>query len=86
MHGRRLDLYRSFPNLSCTANLAIHCWLLSLEKILEKEGKIPDILTHEVNMKFAPYFFCALMVVVVIFSRLMVALKTLQKLPWVCVS
>lgn len=48
MHGRRLDFYRTFENLSVGCNVATHCWLLSLEEIFKAEGKLPDTLYHQV--------------------------------------
>jgi hypothetical protein len=81
-HGRRLDLYRSFPNLSHTANLATHCWLLSLEKIRKQEGKLPDTLYHQVTLNFIIFLKFLIYFIVIIFARLMVELKTLQDQPW----
>ena len=43
-HGRSLTLYRTFNNLHNGANLAIHCFLLNLEEVIRKEGKLPDTI------------------------------------------
>ena len=47
-HGRRLDFYRTFPNISCGSNAATHFWLLSLEEIYREKGRLPDTLYHQV--------------------------------------
>ena len=52
MHGRRLDLYRTFENLSVGSNVATHCWLLSLEEEYMKHGKLPDTLYHQVEANY----------------------------------
>jgi len=51
LHGRRLDLYRTFENLSVGSNVATHCWLLSLEAEYAIHGKLPDTLYHQVQAK-----------------------------------
>ena len=48
LHGRRLDIYRTFENISVGSNVATHCWLLSLEEEYKKHGKLPDTLYHQV--------------------------------------
>jgi hypothetical protein len=48
-HGRTLDLYRSFPNLSNTCNVAIHCWLTTLEAEYIEKGKLPDTIYHQID-------------------------------------
>lgn len=40
MHGRKILLFRTFHNLSNTANLQIHTFLLTLEWIEANEGTI----------------------------------------------
>jgi hypothetical protein len=49
LHGRRLDIYRTFENLSVGSNVATHCWLLSLEEVLKKEKKLPNTIYHQVR-------------------------------------
>lgn len=48
-HGRTLDLYRSFPNLNKTCNLAIHSWLMTLEAEYKDKGKLPDTIYHQID-------------------------------------
>lgn len=55
-HGRRLDLYRTFENLSCGSNVATHCWLLSLEKIYKAEGQLPQTIYKNVNLTYTLYY------------------------------
>jgi hypothetical protein len=73
MHGRRLDIYRSFPNLSVGGNVAAHSWLLSLEEeykrshAIESKRSLPDTLYHQIdggseNTAKATLALCELMV------------------------
>jgi len=48
-HGRNLTLYRSFNNISNGSNLAIHTWLLNLEEVYLREGKLPDIIFVQID-------------------------------------
>lgn len=49
LHERRLTIYRTFENLSLTANVSLHCWLLSLEEeYIANNKKLPDTLYHQV--------------------------------------
>ena len=48
-HGRTLDIYRNFPNLKNTCNVAIHCWLLTLEAEYKEKGKLPDTIYHQID-------------------------------------
>jgi hypothetical protein len=55
-HGRSLDLFRSFHNLSVGSNVATHCWLICLEReykanMLQSHGRIglPDTLYHQID-------------------------------------
>jgi hypothetical protein len=49
-HGRNLVIYRSFNNISNGANLAIHCWLLSLERCYKaNNNKLPDTIFCQVD-------------------------------------
>jgi hypothetical protein len=55
IHGRRLDMYRTFENLSVGSNVATHCWLLSLEEeYLANKKKLPDTLYHQVLTMIMP--------------------------------
>jgi hypothetical protein len=58
LHGRRLDLYRTFENLSVGSNVATHCWLLSLEAEYAIHGKLPDTLYHQVAAHDNIYDLC----------------------------
>lgn len=49
MHGRSIEIYRTFHNIQNSSNLSIHCLLLSLEKTIQKEGKIPDVLYYQID-------------------------------------
>ena len=61
LHGRRLDIYRTFENLSCGSNVATHCWLLSLEEEYKENGKLPDTLYHQVRIHDSIHYcyYCA---------------------------
>jgi hypothetical protein len=48
-HGRNLTIYRTFHNVPNGANLGIHCFLLSLEKLLAEEGKLPHTVFHQID-------------------------------------
>ena len=55
-HGRSLDLYRTFNNLSVGSNVSIHCWLLSLEDEykynMERSNNqrgLPDTIFHQID-------------------------------------
>ena len=48
-HGRLLTIYRTFHNVSNGVNLGVHSWLLSLEKIFNLEGCLPDTLYHQID-------------------------------------
>ena len=76
LHGRRLDLYRTFENLSVGSNVATHCWLLSLEEEFMKNGKLPDTLYHQVVAKII--FITNVLMYTRIF-RWMAARRTLQR-------
>lgn len=39
LHGRFVLLFRTFHNISNGANLQIHCFLLTLESVMNKEGE-----------------------------------------------
>lgn len=47
-HGRFFNVYRTFDNISNGANLAMYCFLSSLEEVYLKEGKLPDTVYHQV--------------------------------------
>lgn len=44
VHGSELLLLRTFHNLKNDANLGIHCFLLTLERRLMQEGRLPDTI------------------------------------------
>jgi hypothetical protein len=48
-HGRSLDIYQTFHNLKKTANVAIHCWLCSLEKEYQLHGRLPNTIYHQID-------------------------------------
>jgi hypothetical protein len=49
VHGRCIEIFRTFHNLGNNANLSIHCFLQSLELRLQIEGKLPDIIYYQVD-------------------------------------
>jgi hypothetical protein len=50
VHGLRRVVYRSFANVPKNSNLAIHCWLLELEKIYKDNGnKLPDLIFKQID-------------------------------------
>ncbi len=49
MHGRSIEIFRTFHNLVNNANLSIHCFLWALELTLQKEGKIPDTVYYQID-------------------------------------
>jgi hypothetical protein len=52
LHNRHTFLYRTFHNVSNTANLQLHTFLLSLHYVIEKEGKQLIINRHLFHLKF----------------------------------
>jgi hypothetical protein len=82
IHGRRIQIYRTFHNIANGANLAIHTMLLSLEKIIDIETKLPDTVYVQIdggpeNIANALYAMCELLVAKgvtkhIVLTRLMV--------------
>lgn len=82
MHGRSITLYRTFHNVSNGANLQIHTFLLSLQKVFAVEHRLPDTLYYQIdggseNTAKAVYYLCELLVARrltkrVVLSRLLV--------------
>lgn len=48
-HGRHNIVYRTFHTINKGANLQIHCLLLTLEKIFQAEGHLPDTIYYQVD-------------------------------------
>jgi hypothetical protein len=50
-HGRELLVFRSFSNVKKTANLAIHCWLLSLEReyLSHTPNSLPSTIFQQID-------------------------------------
>jgi hypothetical protein len=49
IHGRSIEIYRTFHNISNCSNLSIHSLLLSLESRLRLEQKLPDTIYYQVD-------------------------------------
>ena len=77
VHGRGLNMYRTFHTVDNGANLQIHTVLLSIEKILQKEGKLPPIFYYQCDggVENTSKTVLALM-------ELMVAKRIFQKIVW----
>lgn len=82
VHGRITFFYRTFHNIANGANLQIHTALLTLEKIYQAEGRLPETFFYQIdggseNTAKAVICFCELLVAKrvvkkVVLSRLMV--------------
>jgi hypothetical protein len=48
-HGRQFSLYRTFSNISPDSNLAIHVWLSELQEVIDREGRLPDTIFHQID-------------------------------------
>jgi hypothetical protein len=82
VHGRRIQIYRTFHNIANGANLAIHTMLLSLEQIIDDEKKLPDTVYVQIdggpeNIAASLYAMCELLVAKgltkhIVLTRLMV--------------
>jgi hypothetical protein len=48
-HGRGLSIYRTFHTIQNCANLQIHTLLLSIEKVLKYEGKLPPVFYCQID-------------------------------------
>lgn len=68
LHGWRPTIfYRTFHNISNCANLQIHTLLLTLSRLLQLEGRLPDTLFYQVdggseNVARVVIFLCELLV------------------------
>lgn len=81
-HGRFMRIYRTFNNVKAGCNLAIHCWLMNLERVIEKENKLPPTVYYQVdggseNTARAVLAICELLIIKrlttkIIFTRLVV--------------
>jgi hypothetical protein len=49
IHGKSFTLYRSFGNVGKGVNVAIHSWLLELEKVVNEKGALPDTVYMQVD-------------------------------------
>ena len=68
VHGRAMFAYRTFHNLSNTANLQMTCLLLTLNWVIEQDGRLPDTIFYQIdggaeNIKDVVYAFCEMLVV-----------------------
>jgi len=82
-HNRGMTIYRTFHNLNNCANIAIHAFLLELERVLKDEGAIPDTVAYQIdggseNTAKCWFALCELLVArrickMIILTRLMVA-------------
>jgi hypothetical protein len=48
-HGRSMEIYRTFHNVSNGCNLSLHCLLLALEKVKLEKGRIPDVVYYQID-------------------------------------
>jgi len=48
-HGRGLTLFRTFHNISNCSSVQIHTFLLMLEDVHTREGKLPDTVYYQVD-------------------------------------
>jgi hypothetical protein len=48
-HNRGMTIYRTFHNINNCANVAIHSFLLELQRIVDEEGKLPDTIFHQID-------------------------------------
>ncbi len=49
LHGRSIEIFRTFPNIINCANLSIQCLLWALELTLHAEHKLPDTIYYQVD-------------------------------------
>ena len=78
LHGRLTVLDRTFHNIGNGANLQIHTLLLSLEKVIKAEGKLPSTFFYQIdggseNTAKAVYFLCELIVAKRLVNRMVVS-------------
>lgn len=48
-HGRHHIIYRTFHTVNKGSNLQIHCFLLTLRKIFEVDGCLPETIYYQVD-------------------------------------
>lgn len=48
-HGRSFTIYRTFHNVVLGASAQLHCFLLELESLRLKEGKLPDTIYYQID-------------------------------------
>lgn len=48
-HGEEFTLYRSFNTLPGNRNLAIHCFLMQLERRIDRDGRLPKTIYYQVD-------------------------------------
>jgi hypothetical protein len=49
MHGRKLNMYRSFHNVANGENLMIHTLLSSLEQVFKLKGKLSKVIFMQID-------------------------------------
>tara|TARA_B100001971_G_C17818943_1_gene347915 strand:- start:4 stop:384 length:381 start_codon:yes stop_codon:yes gene_type:complete len=49
VHGRMMNIYRTYHNVKNNANCAIHCFLLALEQHWKDKDCLPDVLYHQMD-------------------------------------
>ena len=68
VHGRAMFAYRTFHNLANTSNLQLTTLLLTLNWVIETEGRLPDTIFYQIdggaeNIADVVYAFCEMLVV-----------------------
>jgi len=48
-HGRKFTIFRTFHNIVLGASVQLHCFLLELEALRMREGKLPDTIYFQVD-------------------------------------
>jgi hypothetical protein len=66
-HNRGMTMYRTFHNINNCANVAMYTFLDMLERVIAKEGKLPDTVFHQIdggseNTAYAWFALCELIV------------------------
>jgi hypothetical protein len=74
-HNRELHIYRTFHNIQNCSSLAIHCFLLSIEYVLQNEEKLPETLYYQIdgggeNTARCWFVLCELLVAKGLFKRI----------------
>jgi hypothetical protein len=49
LHGRSIEIFRTFHNIVNTSNLSIHCLLFALELTLRIEHKLPNTIYYQID-------------------------------------